>query len=103
MGAGEDTFIYLDEAIKQAPDVPNFWQTKIQISRELYKGNLKKIEDVYLDGLRKTKEDIDLLTLYASYLAEIGKKEESIRYWQKAIEKNPGAQSIYESEIKNLQ
>ncbi len=103
MGAGEDTFIYLDEAIKQAPDVPNFWQTKIQLARELYKENPAKIERVYTDGLSKTKEDIDMITLYASYLAEMGRKDDAIKYWQMAIEKNPSAQSVYESEIKNLQ
>jgi tetratricopeptide (TPR) repeat protein len=103
MGAGLDALSYIDLAIAQAPDVPNFWQTKIQLSRELYKGNLRVIEWVYTDGIRKTNEDIDLLTLYASYLAEMGRKQESIQYWQKAIEKNPSARDMYEMEIKNLQ
>ncbi len=89
MGAKGDALQYLDDAIKQAPDVPNFWQTKIQLSQELYKGNANLINDVYLEGLKSTKEDIDLITLYATYLASVGRKTEAITYWQKALEKNP--------------
>ena len=102
MGAGVDAFLYLDEAIKEAPEVPNFWQTKIQIAQELYKNDADRLEEVYLDGLTQTKEDIDLLTLYATYLANAGRREESILYWKKAITKNPTASSAYQAAIDAL-
>lgn len=90
-------------AIDSAPDVPNFWQTKIKLAQELYKESPKKLNQAYLDGIKATKEDVDLLTLYATHLAQIGQKSEAIEYWQKAIQKNPDAKNVYEAEIKNLQ
>lgn len=90
-------------AIDNAPDVPNFWQTKTRIVQNLYKNDPTLVEPVFIDGLRATKNDIDLITLYASYLGQTGQKQEAIRYWQMAIEKNPDAKSVYESEIANLQ
>jgi len=94
---------YVDMAIDSAPDVPNFWQTKIKLAQELYKESPKKVSQVYLDGIKATQEDVDIITLYASHLAQIGQKWEAIKYWQKAIEKNPDAKNVYEAEIKNLQ
>lgn len=90
-------------SIESAPDVPNFWQTKIKLAQELYKEDVRKLNAIYLEGIDATKDDIDLITLYATYLAQAGQKKEAITYWQKAIEKNPEARSVYEAEIKNLQ
>lgn len=103
MGAGADAIKYVDDAIDVAPDVPNFWQTKISMTRTLYPNKQSKIESVYKEGINRTNSDIDLITLYATYLGGMGRKDEAIRYWQMAIEKNPDAKSVYESEIANLQ
>jgi tetratricopeptide (TPR) repeat protein len=103
LGDSEGAMKYVDMSIDSAPDVTNFWQTKIKLAQELYKETPKELNQVYLDGIKATKEDIDLLTLYASYLTQIGQKQEAIRYWEKAIEKNPSARDVYQSEIKNLQ
>ena len=103
MGAGADALPYLEDAIRVAPDVTNFWRTKISIISTLYPDKKSKIESAYKDGIKATKSDVDLLTLYASYLGSTGRKQEAIRYWQMAIEKNPTAKSVYESEIASLQ
>ncbi|MCB9807162.1 hypothetical protein H6768_04740 [Candidatus Peribacteria bacterium] len=103
MGAGEDALRYVDEAIAGAPDVPNFWQTKIALTNALFANNPTKIESVYREGIRATKDDVDLLTLYASYLGSHGRPAEAIQYWRQAADKNPKAKDVYESEIEALQ
>jgi tetratricopeptide (TPR) repeat protein len=102
MGAGADALDYLDDAIRAAPDVTNFWRTKISFVSTLYPDKKSKIEWTYKDGIKATNKDIDLVTLYASYLGANGRKNEAIQYWQMAIEKNPTAKTVYESEIANI-
>lgn len=103
LGDAEGALKYVDMSLESAPDIPNFWQTKIKLAQEIYKDDAKKLNAIYLEGIDATKWDIDLLTLYATYLAQTGQKTEAVVYWQKAIEKNPDARSVYEVEIKNLQ
>lgn len=102
MGAGADALEYIDDAIRIAPSVTNFWRTKISFVSTLYPNKPSKIESTYKDGIKATNGDIDLITLYASYLGSHDQKDEAIKYWQQAIEKNPVAKSVYESEIANL-
>lgn len=103
MGAGADALDYLEDAIKVAPGVTNFWRTKISFISTLYPNKKSKIESTYKDGIKATNSDADLIALYASYLGANGRKQEAIQYWQMAIEKNPTAKTVYESEIALLQ
>ncbi len=84
-----------------APDVPNFWYTKIEFTHALTRDSTI-LEDIYTQALKKTNNDIDMIALYASYLARIGDREKARHYWQKAIEKNPTQRAVYEEEIRNL-
>jgi len=72
---------------------------------ELYQYNLKKSEEeilaIYQEALKRVVENIDVIISYASYLYQIDKKEEALKYYQTAFEKYPEATQIKE-EIEKI-
>ena len=72
---------------------------------ELYQYDLKKSEEeilaIYQEALKRVVENIDVIISYASYLYQIDKKEEALKYYQTAFEKYPEATQIKE-EIEKI-
>ena len=89
------------KAIEIAPGEGNLYLGLI----ELYQYDLKKSEEeilaVYQEALKRVVENIDVIISYASYLYQIDKKEEALKYYQTAFEKYPEATQIKE-EIERI-
>ena len=89
------------KAIEIAPGEGNLYLGLI----EFYQYDLKKSEEeilaVYQEALKRVVENIDVIISYASYLYQIGKKEDALKYYQTAFEKYPEATQIKE-EIEKI-
>jgi len=89
------------KAIEIAPGEGNLYLGLI----ELYQYDLKKSEEeilaIYQEALKRVVENIDVIISYASYLYQIDKKEEALKYYQTAFEKYPEATQIKE-EIEKI-
>jgi len=89
------------KAIEIAPGEGNLYLGLI----ELYQYDLKKSEEeilaIYQEALKRVVENIDVIINYASYLYQIDKKEEALKYYQTAFEKYPEATQIKE-EIERI-
>ncbi|TXG78964.1 hypothetical protein E6Q11_00040 [Candidatus Dojkabacteria bacterium] len=103
MGNREAALPYIDMALRLMPLETNLWRTKIDIQRAIVgPAQLATIEDTYKNALQATKNDINMITLYASYLAELGRHEEAITYWQIAQKTHPANFAVYQAEIDLL-
>lgn len=103
MGNREAALPYIDMALRLMPLETNLWRTKIDIQRAIVgPSRLATIEDTYKNALQATKSDINMITLYAAYLAELGRHEEAITYWQIAQKTYPANFAVYQAEIDLL-
>lgn len=103
MGDNKAAIKYIDGAIEMMPRETNLWRTKIDMERErLWPKNLSKLEEVFKKALQSTNNDINMVTLYASYLSELGRKEEAILYWEIAKKIYPANATLFEGEIEAL-
>lgn len=102
MGAGEAAIQYIDHVLKIAPNIPNYWRSKIELASGVYSGDNEYLDDLYNQALKSTGENIDIVTIYAQFLEKSGRKEEAIEYWQKAIKLYPSDTQIYQQQIDNL-
>lgn len=103
MGNREAALPYIDIALRLMPLETNLWRTKIDIQRAIVgPAQLATIEDTYKNALQATKSDINMITLYAAYLAELGRHEEAITYWQIAQKTYPANFAVYQAEIDLL-
>lgn len=102
MGNYEAATVYIDDAIPLAPQQSNLWRTKIDIERQIVGADLASMEKTYIKALLATKNDINMVTLYASYLAELGRKEDAIKYWEMAKKIYPDNAKLFETEITAL-
>jgi tetratricopeptide (TPR) repeat protein len=60
------------------------------------------MDDLYTQALKSTGDNIDIVTVYAQFLWKIWKKEEAIKYWNKAIESYPEGKELYQAQIEQL-
>jgi tetratricopeptide (TPR) repeat protein len=103
IGEPQAALRYINDAINVDPSELNFWITRIDIERVLYKNNLGALDATFQLALKKSQNNIDIVTLYARYLSEdMHQYAKAKTYWQKAMALNPGATSIYQSEIDQL-
>lgn len=101
-GDKANALIWINKAISIKSTEINFWYSKFSIVNDQPGNSFVTKEAVYLDAIKSTKNNINMVTAYASFLANEGKKEESIKQWQKAIELNPNSKAIYQKEIELL-
>jgi len=91
------------EAVKKAieinPNNPDFWTWQINLEKDRFNASQDRLNSLYLDALKNTKEDLSVVVAYARFLEEKGDKENAIRYWQKAIEINQAKSKDYQKEI----
>ena len=99
MGDPKEAIFYIDRAISLAPTLPDLWNTKIDLLRIIYKNNLKNLDSTYREALGQTNNNIDIVSGYAHYLEQMGRKSESITYFKKATEMNPEGKYEYQDAI----
>ena len=102
MGSPQGGLIYINQAIQINPTASNFWRTRLDIERLLYKNDLSKLDATFVLGLQKTNNDIDMVTYYAVYLTEMKQYDKAITYWQKAMTVYPERKDMYQQEIDLL-
>lgn len=102
MGSQSLALTEVNRAIAIYAGDSEYWLWKIELEKIFHPGDTVYIEKVYNDALLKTKNNINIVTGYASYLASIGKKNEAITYWQKAIDLYPKNKDLYQQEIDGL-
>ena len=62
-----------------------------------------EIKQMFENALKKSDNDIDVVTSYAKYLEQIGDKPGAIQFWQKAGEIDDKDKATYDAEIGRLQ
>src|SRR3989344_4728637 len=82
--------------------IPNNWLEYASFENYYKKASFDVVSKVYLDGLKATKDHIDLITNYAGYLTENKKYTEAITYLEKAISIDSSRKDIFQTEIDNL-
>lgn len=82
--------------------IPNNWLEYASFEHLYLKASFDVVSKIYLDGLKATKDDINLITAYASYLTENKKYNEAISYLEKAIIIDPSRQDTFQTEIEYL-
>jgi tetratricopeptide (TPR) repeat protein len=93
----------IKKAIELRPDSADYWKRYILIEKEKFNASNDKLNDLYVQALNKTGENIDMITVYAQFLEEIGNLQPAKEYWQKAIEANPDRKALYQTEIKRVE
>jgi len=78
------------------------WVEYASFENNYVKASFDVVSKIYLEGLKDTKNNIDLVTGYASYLTENKKYAEAITYLEKAIIKDPARKDIFQAEIESL-
>lgn len=108
------TFTYRDmgdiskayESAKKLVDLdqenPQNWQTYIDIAVTAKKSN-DEIKELFLNAVKKTDADTDLVISFAKFLEAIGDKPGAISMWVKAGESNSQEKTNYDAEIARLQ
>jgi tetratricopeptide (TPR) repeat protein len=94
--------IYMQKAISSNPKSSSNWVEYAQFETNYMNASFDAVSKVYLDGLKATKDNINLITSYASYLSLNKKYGEAITYLEKAISIDPARKDIFEKEIQYL-
>lgn len=96
-----NAMIWIDKAISLKNDL-NFWYQKIDITKAKTSNNVKEVEAVYLKAISETNTNINMVTAYASWLGQIGRKQDAINQWKRAIEIYPQGKIQFQAEIDML-
>jgi len=95
-----------EKAIKMSlalnPGIVSNWIEYASFERYYMKSSIENVSAVYEKALLVTKNDINIVINYASYMRDVGQKVKSIELWKKAIDMNPENKSVYQAEIDLL-
>lgn len=92
----------IQNALKYNKSIPNHWVEYAQFEQYYMNASFEKVSAIYEEALIATKENIDVIVSYASYLVEKNQNQEAIKYLKKAIEVYPQNKDIYQAEIDRL-
>lgn len=101
MGDNHTALIYIDKAISLYSAESNYWTWKLDLEKELGASSFE-IEKILKDALSNMKDDVTIITRYATFLAEQNRNNEAIVFWQKAQKLYPNNKEIYQIEINDL-
>ena len=101
MGDKEGALDYINQAIALFGGETNYWRWKIDLEKESGISE-QKLEEIFKEALEKTDNNLNIVVIYAQFLSEIGKNDEAIKNWEKAIELYPENGFIYQAEIDRL-
>ncbi len=102
MGAKEAAIQYIDHVLEIAPNIANYWRSKIELASDVHAGDNEYLNDLYNQALKSTGEHIDIATVYAQFLGKLGQNDKAIQYWEKAIAIFPEEKALYQKEIDAL-
>ncbi len=90
------------KAIDQNPKNPDFWKWRIALEKDHFNSDNGYINDLYVQALNKTENEISMVTAYAKFAESIGNLQVALDYWQKAIIIEPVKKSFYQPEVDRL-
>ncbi len=101
MGDKNSALVYINKAISLYDKEVNYWLWKIDLEKAIGTST-SKIDDIYKQALKSTKNDLSIIVVYADFLSNQKRYAESVSYWKKAIEIYPKNKDIYQAEIDRL-
>lgn len=90
------------KALEIRPDNTDYWRFYITLSQERLGATPEEMEQLFAESLIATRDHINMVTIYAKYLAEQKEYVKAIEQWRRAQELNPDGAEIYESEITDI-
>lgn len=97
-----NALIWISKALVLDSKNIDFWYQKIDIVKSQSNNTASQTEQVYVDALKATNNNVNIVTAYASWLGGIGRREDSIKQWERSIELYPTNKAIYQGEIDRL-
>lgn len=93
----------LQIAIKDKPDDTSTYISLSELYSSAYKEKQSLALDILLQGVNANKDDNDIVKSVADYYQNHGMYEQSLEWWQKALQKEPSNQSIIQTiaDLKN--
>lgn len=101
MGDKSGALSYINKAIELYPLESNYWRWKIDLEKESGKTG-GELENIYKDAIKKTNNDINIVTYYAVFLENEKRYVEAITKWEEAIKIEPSLKATYQAEIDRL-
>lgn len=94
----------IETAIRLNPGYTDYWNIKLNLLFYKKSESFSNLQNIYNEALTKVNPltKIDLVTNFARIADNMGMYDESIVYWQLAIELNPSNQSAYKEEIESI-
>lgn len=103
MGDYENAKRHLQKAIEINPSNAQYWRWIITLRADAFQDSPEELKKYYLDGLEKTRDHVDIVTMYAQFLEKQGDVVSAVAQWKKAIELNPDQKDVYQAEIVRIQ
>ncbi|MDQ3018456.1 MAG: tetratricopeptide repeat protein, partial [bacterium] len=101
LGNKEATMSSIELAVDLDKENAKTWQEYIKLSEK--DETPERIKELYTEGIRATRNNIDLVTGYAEWLEDNNDKTGAIEQWRKAGEVNPEKKAEYDERIKKLE
>jgi tetratricopeptide (TPR) repeat protein len=92
----------ISKAISLKKDSADLWKRYIVLEKDRFGADKDKLNGLYIEALRETRENIDIITSYAAFLESVDNLQASKEYWQKAVVSYPANKAVYEAEITRL-
>lgn len=103
--------VSINKALVFDPMNAVYWKWKVAlVTRQMVQDKILNtsssyitaVKNIYIDALKATNSNIEILTPYAIYLESIGDKTGAIALWEKAITVNPTAKTSYQTQIDRI-
>jgi tetratricopeptide (TPR) repeat protein len=92
----------INKAISLRADIADNWRKLITLEKERNNAGSDRLNGLYIDALRETHSDINIITAYAAFLESIDNLQAAKEYWQLAITQNPAGKVLYDAEIMRI-
>lgn len=103
MGDYEGARSHIEKAIELNPASAQYWRWRLDIERDRFNPTANTIEDLFVQALAKTNDNVEILAMQARYFENANKIPAAIEVWKRLKEVNPSAAATYDQEITTLQ
>ncbi|MBX4191379.1 MAG: hypothetical protein KW804_01100 [Candidatus Doudnabacteria bacterium] len=90
-------------AIEKDEKNPDLRRKYIFLQQDKLNASNEKLDQLYIEALRATDSNVDIITVYAEYLERVGNLPKAIEYWKQAITLNSKNKALYQAEIVRIE